>query len=381
MISADCHAGPPTGEYREYLESRYQGRFDEVLGGLKEMRAAAKRRHIGGRLFSEDWEREHSSERAVAEGGKTGLWDPGRRVAELESDGVVAEVIFPDGQNDNAYPFHPTTGEKDPELQLAGARAHNRWLAELCAAHPERRAGVAVVPVTDIETAVADTRWAKDAGLRGIVIPSIPPDLPHYNHPRYEPIWSICEELGMPVHSHGGPTPEYGELPGAMAVYVTEVSWWTRRVFWHMLWSGVFERHPRLKFVCTEQGSGWIPDVLLHMDSVYEGPMFTQLRRELSVKPSDYWARQCWVGASFMKPFEAERRHAIGVDRIMWGSDYPHMEGTWPFTAQKLHATFREMPSEEIRPMVGENAARVYGFDRALLDPLAEKVGPRVGEL
>ena len=94
------------------------------------------------------------------------------------------------------------------------------------------------------------------------------------------------------------------------------------------------------------------------------------------MKPSHYWARQCHVGASFMSREECEVRHQIGVPTIMWGSDFPHDEGTWPNTAAALHATFDGVPPAELRAMLGENAIRVYGFDPSLLAVHRDRVGP-----
>ena len=101
----------------------------------------------------------------------------------------------------------------------------------------------------------------------------------------------------------------------------------------------------------------------------------------LSMKPSGYWERQCFGGASFMPKDEVDMRHAIGVDKLMWGSDYPHIEGTWPFTREKLQGAFEGVPEDETRLMVGENAVRCYNFDRQALASAAERVGPRPGDL
>ncbi len=369
MISADTHGGCPSEQYRDYLDPQYRDRFDGWLVQMKEMYQG------GGGLFSEDSMEEFQRE---SQGGRIGAWDNDRRIQELESDGVIGEIIFPDGSFNNAPPWTGLISfEKDPELRIAGARAHNRWLAEFCAKLPQRRAGLALIEIDDIENAVQEIKTAKDSGLRGgILIPGLTSDLPGYNHPRYEPIWATCEELGMPVHTHGGATPGFDGLPSSMAIFVTETSWYSHRPFWFLLWSGVFERHPKLTFVLTEQSACWIPDTLFHLDQRYDSPMFMNLRKGLSLKPSEYWARQCYVGASMMSRHESEMRHEIGVDRIMWGSDYPHLEGTWPHTRQKLQGAFKGIPEAEVRLMLGENAARVYNFDAQELAADVERVGP-----
>ena len=109
----------------------------------------------------------------------------------------------------------------------------------------------------------------------------------------------------------------------------------------------------------------------------------SQTGETLRRKPSEYWARQCWVGATGAASTRAdfELRHAIGVDKMMWGSDYPHPEGTWPHTGEQLRETFSGVPEDQLRPLLGENAARVYNFDVPRLKAVAERVGPAVGEL
>ena len=382
LISSDCHAAPPMPEYRRYVEARHRAAFDDWIQLAEKRAAATRRERIGGELFDEDFVEETRKEEPIASGGMRGAWDHERRVRELESDGVAAEVIFTNG-----VPFAGTDGGRvDPELQLEGTRAYNRWLADLCSLAPGRRAGVAVLQLDDLESAVAEIHRAREMGLfGGIVLPAAGPGvskIPYYNHPRYEPIWAVCEDLEMPVHTHGGVgTPSYGELPGSLGVYLTEVTFWAHRPLWFLLWSGVFERHPRLRFVLTEQTIDWIPSNLEFMDYLYSGPLFAQIRAELGRRPSEYFARQCWAGASFMTRTECEQRHSIGVDRIMFGTDYPHVEGTWPHTASRLRHTFAGLPEREVRPLLGENAARCYGFDLEQLAPIAQRIGPEVEDL
>lgn len=136
-------------------------------------------------------------------------------------------MIFSDAPTDFNAPlfnagFTLPVGEGiDPELQWAGARAHNRWIAEFCDDSPARRAGLAVVPVLyDVEKAVAEIRSAKSRGLRGLVIPAVCGAFPEYVSPRSEPVWAVCEELEMVVHTHGGTAPYSGRStdPGILGI-------------------------------------------------------------------------------------------------------------------------------------------------------------------
>ena len=152
-------------------------------------------------------------------------------------------------------------------------------------------------------------------------------------------------------------------------------------LFHFLIWSGVFERHPRLKFVMTEQGSSWVVGALAQLDSQYELPMFRHLRRKLPRKPSEYYHQNAYIGAAFMDDTSATQRYEIGVDKLMWGSDYPHIEGTWPHTAEKLSRAFADVPRAEVAKMLGETAAKVYGFDVPKLSSLVAQIGPERVEL
>ena len=132
----------------------------------------------------------------------------------------------------------------------------------------------------------------------------------------------------------------------------------------------------RLRLVMTEQKADWMIETLALMDSRYELPMFAQLRRSLPLKPSEYYERQCYIGASFMDEGEWEARHQLGVDRLIWGSDYPHLEGSWPRTVEQLGQVFKDVPRGEVTRMIGLTAAGVYGFDLGELARLAAEHGP-----
>ena len=265
---------------------------------------------------------------------------------------------------------------------MAGARAHNRWLAELCATSPDRRAGVALVPILDdIDAAVVEIARAHDSGLRGgILIPSMWEPYAPYHDERYDPIWAVCQELDLPVHVHSGAADKasYGAYVG---IYITEVRWWSARPLWFLIWSGVFEQFPRLKFVVTECGAFWAADLLWTMDTVFDrehgvAKLGAQLTAHLSMRPSEYFDRNCFIGASNTRRRELARRYEIGVGNIMWGNDFPHPEGTWPHTRECLRNAFCDIPIDETRRMLGLNAAELYHFDVDALAPLADRTAP-----
>jgi predicted TIM-barrel fold metal-dependent hydrolase len=369
VISADCHAGAALPTYREYLDSRYHERFDQWAAG-----------------YESPWD---DLDRPEA----TRNWDSGQRAAELEADGIVAEVIYPN----TVPPFFPggaltalAPGPEDYELRLAGLRTHNRWLAEFCAELPGRRAGIGQILLNDTDDAVADVHWIADNGLTGgVLLPGLPPDAPvePLHAPAHDPVWAACAERGVIVNAHGGSaSPSYGEYPASLSIWLMETTWYSHRPLWTLILSGAFDRHPKLRLALSEQGSGWIGGALEVMDSHYShiamgaiGELKFAEPCLLEQKPSDYWHQNCSVAASFLHRDDCLARDRIGgTPKIMWGSDYPHAEGTYPFSEEALASTFEGVDPDEVQAMLAGNAAALYGFDLGLLDPLGAECGPRV---
>jgi predicted TIM-barrel fold metal-dependent hydrolase len=312
---------------------------------------------------------------------RRGEFDVAVRTRELDEDGIAGEIIFPQmapfGAGLMQYRY-PVT----PEQSFAGCQAYNRWLADLCRANPKRHAGVALIDVEDIDASVKEIRAAREMGLwGGVLLPTSTGSHPFYHHPRYEPLWAVCEELSMPLHSHSGWSPDYGDLACATAMFISEVDMWAQRPFTALLWSGAFERHPGLRYVLTEAGVGWILEKLRVLEFKAANPIFKHFTKGLSLPPTGYFARQCWIGASFMPAHEGRLRHRIGVDKLMWGSDYPHLEGTWPNTLKALREIFADYPEAELRAILGGNAAQVYGFDTHALQAVADEIGPTLAEI
>ncbi len=151
----------------------------------------------------------------------------------------------------------------------------------------------------------------------------------------------------------------------------------------------MFERHPNLKFVMTESGAEWLPPMLERLDATLETIRSTGATGELRFPPeavlprsaSDYVAQNVWLGVSMPGPADLEARKVLGEGRWMWGSDYPHDEGTAPFSRQGLRAMMHDMDPGEVHKLVAVNAAELYGFDLDALAPLAAKIGPTVAEI
>jgi predicted TIM-barrel fold metal-dependent hydrolase len=233
VISADCHGGGNITDYKAFLASQWHDDFDAWAATYEIPYEDMK---------GPDGERN---------------WDSDLRLDDLEADGIVAEVIYPN----TVPPFFPKASLADQPpaanagdlaARWAGLQAHNRWLADFCAQTPGRRAGIAQIMLHDLDAAVAEIHWAKENGLTGgILLPGAPPGSglpPLFDPSYYEPLWATCAELGMPVNHHSGSAaPNTGDRPEDQVILVLEVTWWAHRAFTHLLVSGAFERHPDLR--------------------------------------------------------------------------------------------------------------------------------------
>lgn len=377
VVSSDTHAGADLLDYRQYLDPQWRAEFDA-------------------------WAAEYSSPYDdLVNDTAYRNWDSDRRLEVLEADGVAAEVIFPNTvppffNTIQGFATLPWTAEEF-ERRHAGAQAHNRWLVDFCSEAPGQRLGIAQIFPHDVDMAIADATWAKESGqIGGVLIPAIPPNhaVEPWFHPRYEPFWAACADLDLPIHQHGGTGgPDVGmDAPAAPAIMVVEMKSWVARTLTHLILAGVFERHPKLKGVWTEQGASFVLPQLRMLDGMVSGMKSTAENRtmtlfgseiieSLSLTPSEYFARNCWLGASFLHRREVKDRYEVGVDKIMWGTDFPHEEGSTPYSREALRATFFDVPVDECRKMFGETAAHVYGFDLENLRSIADRVGPTVEEI
>ena len=396
VVSADTHIGPRLSEdLRPYCPKGHLDEFDEFADALRKKNEAAKGQlGFGGMTRSADWK---VSRRNLE---TQGHFDMRARLRDLDADGVSGQVIFHDSQNGNPLPFDRSSifnrDDIDFERLLVGQHIYNSWLADQVSIEPERHVGLAYLPVWDIEAAIKELEWAAAAGLRGVNFPYPRPWMTSYNNLDWDPFFSACEDLGMSLCHHGGGAPTTTGGPGMMSIVKLEVANMSRiSPLSHLVFGGVFERHPKLHLVLTESVGPWWTHVMKELDSVYihdvaEYPEIGELVKKL---PSDYAAEQVFVGASFLARFEAEDAMANGyIDNVIWGSDYPHFEGTFQYgivspegdtaTRSAMRFTFAGLPATETTSLLGGNAVRAYGLDGAALHRVAERIAaPTLDEL
>jgi predicted TIM-barrel fold metal-dependent hydrolase len=374
LISSDTHAGGSHAQYREFLDSRFHEDFDAWRGRYK------------------------NPFKDLGDNRRLRNWDDDMRNSQQDSDGVVGEVIFPN----TVPPFFPSfvlfarpPKPDEYEHRRAGIQAHNRWLEDFCSRFPERRAGIGQIFLNDIDDAIEDATWIREHNLRGgILLPTIPPDvdwIKPLNHPDYDRLWAVCQDLVLPVNCHGGTgAPAYAPLPSSAVIMLAEVAQYSRRPLLFLMLSGVFERFPRLKFVMTEQGCAWLPPLLAQLDGTLASIRKNGAVGELRFKPehilpksaTEYFRQNVWLGISFPKIADvAAARKTLGLDKVMWGSDFPHDEGTYPFTTLSLRQIFHDWPEADLRRVLAGNAAAMYGFDLEALAGPASRLGPTVAEV
>ncbi len=409
VVSADAHAAPDDldtflsyvdpaereavaafGDLSSVAIPMFGGSDPGEVDGSDPVRAVATRRLAGmgvDTAAAADWLANYSSDWVFASDAD------GRRLSVLEEQGIHAEVTFPGpvlagGLSPAMYLGSQTA--KGLEPVWPALHAYNRWLSEFCSAAPGRRAGCIPVDLHDMDRAVSEIAWARGAGLfGGVMLPamSIKSGLPGYADEYYEPLWSACEEQDLVINLHTGASgaatdakylydAEHGGFLGLYEVFV-----FTRRPLWFMIFGGVFDRHPKLKVVVTENGVQWLPSLIRDMESFFDTHGGAPIRSYLELRPSEYFDRHVYLAGSLMKRYEAEMREEIGIGRLMWGADYPHLEGAAPVHRLVLRQVFGGMPEQDLRLILGLNAARVFGFDVTQLQAVADRVGPTVEDL
>ncbi|HEY2659699.1 MAG TPA: amidohydrolase family protein [Caulobacteraceae bacterium] len=400
IISGDNHAGAQLSEYAPYIEAMYRPALKDLEEEEAEFFAAT------GALskFSSEVLEVIDDRQAIRTGGVSGAWDVARRLKEMDAEGVAAEIVHA-GHQAATMPFFSQVNKPHPvEYRAAGARAYHRWFADCIAEGQGRIHGVADPgPCHDVFETVRELHWLADNGFVSVGVPGIVKDdnLPSLMSGYFEPFWTACEERGLVLSVHAGWGAEQGMFfkyskmraemgmmqdaqdSEAFAKALREsresplfLNLAPRRVFWQLAMAGVFDRHPRLKFCFTEVRADWIPETMAWLDRRFDR---TGVRARL--RPSEYFKRQGYACPSSPRPTEIALRDRIGLERFMFGVDYPHPEGTWPNTLPWLRSIFADIPEHDARRILGQNAVDCYGLDAAKLSTIAEKIGPKPTEV
>jgi predicted TIM-barrel fold metal-dependent hydrolase len=371
ILSSDSHVFEPPDLWQRRIDRAFRDRAPRMqrIDGGDQIVVEADQVLSGIGLISNAGARfeapETISGNARFEDVHRGGYDPEQHLADMRLDGVAGEVLYP---SQGLFYFRVT----DPALMSAIFRAYNDWLAEFCRTDPARLKGIAMINLDDVALAIEELERTARLGLAGAMITEYPLEDRRYDRPEYEPFWAAAEALGMPLSLHTA-TRRQGKIRGAGARTLRDASSRATKAFYpalsmcDMIFSGVFERHPHLTLAVVEFELSWAPYLLTTMDYTYRERHEEAIYRfKDGMRPSDFFHRN--VVLSFQEDAIGIRlRDVIGVDNMMWGSDYPHSESTFPRSRKILADILAGVPQEEQARIVGGTTARVYGFDVARL--------------
>jgi predicted TIM-barrel fold metal-dependent hydrolase len=287
-----------------------------------------------------------------------GGFDPKARLADMDLDGIDTAVLYPSlGLN-----FWAVT---DVDAAIALARTYNDWLAEYCAVAPDRLYGAAMVPWQSPAAACAELRRAHDE--LGFTVAFLRPN-PCLGrtiaHPKHEQFWEIAEELDVTIGIHEGSSNTVETLGSdrkpfnPLVLHAVSHAFEQMLACAHLMTQGVMERHPSLRFVFLEAGGAWAPYWLWRLDEQVEG--FGGFCPDMKLMPSEYFARQCWISFEIDEPALPALAPLVGADHIVWGSDYPHHDSTFPGAVDKLRRTIAPLPPATQELVLGTNALACY---------------------
>jgi uncharacterized protein len=313
---------------------------------------------------------------------REGGHDPKARLADMDAEGIDVSVLYP-SQAMFFGPCDPIEALHDIEFVTACERAYNEWLAEFCSTDPVRLFGMAAVPLQDPPRAAHELEHAvTELGLRGAFIrPSAYVDELPLNHSVYNPFWAACQDLDVPVGLHPG---VHVDTPGACRKFALVAETENMLVsnmamdelhggsalgqavgntvdmvvsLGRMLMGGVCERFPQLRIVFLESGGGWVPTQLERMDEQVKA--FPLEKRWLSLLPSEYFKRQCWVSFEPEEWNLAASAEFLGADRVVWASDYPHPE-YHDGVVDEVRESIASLDAAAQERVLGTNAIELY---------------------
>ncbi len=365
IISADSHITEAPNTYLDYIDAEWRDKAPHIVDGGER-----------GDIYVIDGMKSTVSMGLVAAAGKKpeeltlkgtrfedlhrGGWDPEARMADQDTDGVSAEVIYP-------TVGMVVTNHPDFEYKKACFDAYNRWLAEYCGAHPDRLLGCGQTAMRTPEEGVADLHAIKAAGLRGVMMPNVPGQ-EDYDSEIYNPVWEAAIELGLPLSFHIVPARD-PNLRGSRLNGFLSIIRQNQDIIGTMIFGGVFERFPKLRVVCVEADAGWVPHYMYRMDHGYERHRnWMAPGVELSKMPSEYFSEHIYT--TFQDDYVAFRSaDQMNWRRLLWASDFPHSDSTWPWSQDVLTEQTEGLSDEQLEGILSGNVAELYGIDRETLAP------------
>ncbi len=375
LIDADAHVNPPPTFWDDYLTAAFIGRGPKIEPGAPgephDWLVFEGTRRPMNLMSAVSGQGKHFKPTGRTDQLRAGNWEPAARIVDMDQDGVTTAVMFGGGP----------LGTADNDLYIASFDAYNHWLADFCSHDPRRLVGAAYLPMQEVGQAIAMLKDAARSGLKAVNIPAFPqsmqgqqmggfgaqalaltgdPDGPRqYDDAAFDPFWKACVDHDIAVTIHlGARIARPGQFKFLPNMVMSKLC--MAEPIAILIFGGVFDRFPALRFGAIESGAGWLAFVAEYMDAIYANQRHW-LNLQLRQKPSEYFDSN--VYASFIRDPEGIRnRNLPGGRNIMWSTDYPHSETTWPESRSVMDWQFGGLKPEEIRPIVHDNAVRFYGL-------------------
>jgi predicted TIM-barrel fold metal-dependent hydrolase len=368
VIDSDGHILEPLDLWEKYMDPGMRNRApkierdasgkqrlfigEKVLGGERGMASLGAVGMRDGAVVVDD-----ASE---YEDGRKGGFDPHARIPDMDLDGIDAAYLYP-----SIGLFAGSI--EDPKLSAAVCRAYNRWLADYCAAYPDRLFGIAMLPLQDTDLAIKEMQFAHEKlGMPGIFLRPNPYNNKMVHHPDYDKFWSAVEDCGVAVGFHEGGAsgmPQVGldrfETRGARHIVTHTMEMMMAAL--SMIWGGVCDKHPKLRVGFLESGGGWIVPWLERMDRHYVDRGFND--SGLSMKPSEIFQRNCWIS---FEPVEGSLHvlaDYIGPHKILWATDYPHPDGFFPGAPDMVRKNLEGLSPETKSQVMAGGAKGFYALN------------------
>jgi len=296
------------------------------------------------------------------EQARAGAFDPRARLVDMDGEGIDAVVLYPTiGLG--------AWGIANPQTAVAFARAYNDWLASYCAAAPHRLRAAAMVPFQDPAAAEAELRRAvTELGFVAAFVRPNPCLGRTLADPVFDPVWAAAEEVGIAIGVHEGLQPAVPHLAStrqptnALLQHAASHTFEQMFAFAQLVTCGVMERFPGVRWVFLESGGGWMPYWLGRLD--HHVATYGAYTPGMPLTPSEYFHRQCWVSFEIDEDHFAALAPLVGADRIVWGSDYPHADSTFPGAVDELREAIAPLAVADQERIVVGNGLALYGLDR-----------------
>jgi uncharacterized protein len=362
IISSDSHVIEVPDLWEKGMPSSFRERapkayFDEKRDAWMFGSSEVPTQAVGGLFMAgQRPEQLESFRRAGFSVARPGGWDPIERMKDMVTDGVSAEVLYP-SLGLGLYCI------EDAALQEALFRTYNDWVIDYCQKVPDRLYGIALISMFDVDHAVAEMERCKKGGIVGTMIWQVPhPKFP-FTSDHYERFWAASQDLDLPVHLHiltGFGASMHRQTSHGINRYRIGVQQ-TREIedaLFDMIFSGVLERHPKLKIVSVENEVGWMPFWLGQCDKAFKRHRHSE-KVPMSRLPSEYFAEQIY--ATFFNDHVGGKMFSWwGVDNCMWSNDYPHQNSTWPHSRDVISRDMADLPAASRDKLLNSNVRKLY---------------------